>query len=86
MEQAINHLERFREAVTAQQQRAVADEYQAFYTALPANEQSRADEVMQVLWPEINEEVAELERLMQQVQQRLKGETVSTTEGQQDRT
>lgn len=72
MEQAKTYLERFRQAVTTGQQRAVAEEYRTFYTALPANEQIQADKVMQVLWPEIDDEIAELERLTQQAQQRLK--------------
>lgn len=76
MEQAKKYLDRFRQAVTVQQQRLVAEEYQAFYTALSTHEQTQADEVMQVLWPEIDKEVAELERLTQYAQQRLKGELI----------
>lgn len=72
MEQAKNYLERFRQAVTVQQQRAVAEEYRTFYVALPASDQVQADKVMQVLWLEIDDEVAELERLTQQAQRQLK--------------
>lgn len=80
MEQAKKCLERFRQAVTVQQQRAVAEEYRSFYSALPANEQIQADEVMQVLWPEINDEVAELERLTQQARYQLKSGVASSVD------
>lgn len=72
MEQAKKYLSRFRQAVTVQEQRVVAEEYQIFHAALPTNEQVQADEVMQVLWPEIDDEAAELERLTQQAKRQLK--------------
>ena len=72
MNQAQNFLQEFRQAGTVTQQRAIAEAYQAHYRTLPADEQRRADEVMQVLWPEIDAEVAELERLTQLAQQQLK--------------
>lgn len=74
MEQATFYLAQFRRASTAQQQRAIAEAYQAFYASLPAYEQAQADDVMSVLWTEIETEMADIERLTQQAQQQLKGE------------
>jgi len=69
--QVQDFLQKFRQAGTVTQQRAVAEAYQAHYGTLPAEEQRRADEVMGVLWPEIDGEVAELERLTQLARQQL---------------
>ena len=76
MNQAQQYLVRFRQAETVQQQRAIAEEYRTFYNALPQSEQTKANEVMQVLWPEIDNEVAELEQLTHQVHQRLSKKVV----------
>jgi hypothetical protein len=72
MKQAEKYLERFRRATTVEQQRAVAEGYQTFYATLSTTEQKQADEVMRELWLEIDDEVAELERLTQQAQDQLK--------------
>ena len=76
MNQAREYLERFRQAKTVDQQQGAAEAYQSFYGTLPADEQKRADEVMSVLWPEIDDEVAELERLSHQAKQRLSNRAV----------
>ena len=76
MNQAQEYLARFRQAEIVSQQRTVAEAYQAHYGTLPADERLKADSVMQVLWPEINNEVAELERLTQLAQQQLAKSTV----------
>ena len=79
MEQAEKYLEQFRQAATTEQQRVVAEGYQTFYATLSATEQKQADNVMQSLWLEIGNEVAELDRLTQLAQDQLKQTNVLTT-------
>ena len=79
MEQAEKYLERFRQATTIEQQRAVAEGYQMFYATLSASEQKLADNVMQSLWLEIRDDVVELDRLTQLAQDQLKQTNVLTT-------
>lgn len=76
MNQAQEYLARFRRAETAAQQRTVAEDYQIYYGTLPADEQVKANEVMRVLRPEIDKEVAELERLSELARQQLTRSTV----------
>lgn len=72
MKQAQQYLERYRQAQTRQERRSVAIEYKTFFNSLSDQEQLQAQGVMDSLWPDINQNVNELERLTEQIESVLK--------------
>lgn len=65
-------MERYRQAQTREEHRAVALEYKTFFDTLDEEAQAKAQEVMNVLWPDIKQNVDELERLTEQIESVLK--------------
>lgn len=68
MQQTNDYLDRFRQAANAEERQTVVDAYQVYYQTLPNEERIQADKVMGVLWPSIEQKVAELAPLMDRLE------------------
>lgn len=68
MKQAQQYLERYKQAQTREERRAVALDYKSFFNSLSDEEQTQAQHIMNSLWPDINQQVDELERLTKQIE------------------